>query len=206
MQKVIADLASKSPLGIVARSLAVESNLSDNPFLPDPLISIDDIRELRFALESSITSDEEENTDESARNVLTQASLLRGCLETLADQVNDIALGDVQILGSSGFPIDEVLEQSKDVLPPDYLETRVSSVTGTVELLWKPVTGAYSYQIYVTDQDPNEEGSWYPIGVTSKTKYLVNELEPARFYWFRLTAIGSEGESEKSRFARGIAA
>ncbi len=206
MQKVKADLASKSPLGIVARSLAVESNLSDNILLPDPIIALDDLRELRFALEAAISESERTDSDDAARNVLTQASLLRDCLELLADQVNEVALGDINILGHSGFPIDKAPVNAKQLMPPNEIETRVSSARGTIELVWKPISGAYSYQIFVTDKDPNDESAWYPIGVTSKTEHLVNELESARFYWFRLTAIGAEGESDQGRFARGIAA
>ena len=52
----------------------------------------------------------------------------------------------------------------------------------------------------------NDPLKWELIGVTSKSRYNVDELEPGTFYWFAVTAIGAAGESSMSEPCRVMAA
>jgi hypothetical protein len=77
---------------------------------------------------------------------------------------------------------------------------------GALELRWRHVHGAYGYQVWMTDSDPNVEANWQAIGYTTRASHLVSDLESLKAYWFCVSAIGSAGEGRQSDPAMGRAA
>jgi hypothetical protein len=48
-------------------------------------------------------------------------------------------------------------------------------------------------QVFVCSGDPNLEASWELIGVTTKSTFMVTDLDPSRIYWFRVNAVCAAG-------------
>lgn len=138
-------------------------------------------------------------------------NLIREAQEMLrqqADYVRLVAKGDGEKLAMSGFHL------RKDPTPVGIpgLSTMkavlMTGRTGEVEVRFKGVHGADSYQIWMTDKDPaTEPGAWMPVGVAiTKTRHLVDGLESYKAYWFTVSAIGAAGQGAKCDPAIGRAA
>lgn len=74
----------------------------------------------------------------------------------------------------------------------------VSSYQGSVDMRWERVHGARMYQVYMAAGDPSSGTGWELVGVSSRTKHTVSELDPGKFYDFRVTALGRVGEGPAS--------
>lgn len=64
--------------------------------------------------------------------------------------------------------------------------------------------GTDTHHVYMSTT--NAPFNWELIGVTSKSGFNVDDLQPGKFYWFAVTAIGAAGESSKSEPCRVMAA
>ncbi len=54
------------------------------------------------------------------------------------------------------------------------------------------------YHIYRCSNDPALEGDWSLVGISSRAAHMVTDLDGGRFYWFRITAVGTVGEGAAS--------
>jgi len=75
---------------------------------------------------------------------------------------------------------------------------------GEVDLAWDGVAGARSYVIEKS-ADPPTATSWGHGGVATKSRASINGLTPGTRYWFRVAAVGTNGQSGWSDPATRIA-
>ncbi len=64
---------------------------------------------------------------------------------------------------------------------------------GEVNLLWEPVRGARTYVIQKS-QDSKNPSRWIQEDIVTKSSCTVSKLKSGRKYWFRVAAIGSNGQ------------
>jgi len=64
---------------------------------------------------------------------------------------------------------------------------------GEIDLVWDPAAGAKSYSIELSTTSGT--GPWTPSRVVTKSSATVGNLTPGARVWFRVTAIGTEGNS-----------
>lgn len=69
-----------------------------------------------------------------------------------------------------------------------------SDHSGTMEMYWKTVRGAFSYEIQRA-LDQTGELEWSQVATTSKTRATVNSMTSGQKYWFRVLAVGAAGQS-----------
>mgnify|MGYP003394585925 CR=1 FL=1 len=65
--------------------------------------------------------------------------------------------------------------------------------------------GSRLYHVYM-GTNTTDPKNWTLVGVTTKARFEVDNLESGTFYFFSVTAIGAAGESARSDWARALAA
>ena len=71
-------------------------------------------------------------------------------------------------------------------------------MSGKVTLLWKKIPGATSYNIYVSRSQGVTKLSGSKIS-NATNSLLINQLEPGKTYYFVVTVVNEQGESEESK-------
>ena len=126
----------------------------------------------------------------------TAEKVLRAAIKAWAGYVQNASGGDADKILLSKFEVVKRGAPVGELNPPQNLGAFVTSRSGRVALRWKREAGAEMHHVYLsTSADPF---NWELIGVTSKSRFDADSLEPGRFYFFAVSAIGAAGESSKS--------
>ncbi|MBL0126011.1 MAG: fibronectin type III domain-containing protein [Flavobacteriales bacterium] len=113
-------------------------------------------------------------------------------------------VGDELKILSTGFELRKQPEPIGPLHAPTDFEARTGALPGTIDLRCKPVKGAYYYQFFVNPTDPDVEGQWTLLALTSRASFEATALDPAKHYWFRVNALGAAGASPFSDPAKGF--
>ncbi|MBL8000434.1 MAG: fibronectin type III domain-containing protein [Flavobacteriales bacterium] len=194
MNLVKADLSKKNADELVQYSIVVETAMNGNASFPDPSPKLSDITTARQKLEAAIPP--AVNGDRvlvAKRNTLARE--LRDLLVAECQYVNSASNGDRDVALSSGFPAAKEPSPIGLVPPPTKLVARPTDKQGQALITFKCAYGSRMKQIYCTSGDPNVEANWELIGVTTKSRFLATDLDPNKFYWFRVNAVCAAGVS-----------
>jgi hypothetical protein len=125
----------------------------------------------------------------------------------MAAYVCFVAKGDGEIIFSSGFKTRKRSEPAGPLTQPESLKAVRSDINGEINLDWKTVANSRTYQVEMTTNDPAlVTASWNQIGLTSRSRYMADNLERGTMYWFRVRAVGSTSKSAYSDVALVMAA
>lgn len=112
--------------------------------------------------------------------------------------VNTTAAGDPAVAVTSNFPLIKQPSPVGKMPAPANAHARLTDFAGQVDLKWDAVANARYYHIYICSADPKVEASWTLSGISSRAAHTVGDLEGGQVYWFRVTAVGTEGEGAAS--------
>ncbi|PZQ98792.1 MAG: hypothetical protein DI539_29045, partial [Flavobacterium psychrophilum] len=110
-------------------------------------------------------------------------------LADMAAYVNNIASGDEAKLSASGFDIVKQAETNPPIDIPKNMLVQAGLNSGEMVLSIDRVQGALSYNFQITPDPLTPESVW-ETQPTSRRKYLFQNLEVGKTYWFRVAAIG----------------
>jgi hypothetical protein len=192
MQLVKTDISKKNADEMVQYSLQIEDAMTGNTNFTDPTPKLTDIAAARTTLQASIAP--AANGDRVAvalRNDYRRA--LGKLLVDLCQYVNAASKGDIKVALTSGFPASKPRDPIGLVGAPDNLVAQPTDKRGQAYLRWKSRYGSRMKQVFVCSGDPNVESNWELIGVTTKSTYLVTDLDPNKIYWFRVNAVCAAG-------------
>ncbi|MBK6884635.1 MAG: fibronectin type III domain-containing protein [Flavobacteriales bacterium] len=130
--------------------------------------------------------------------------VLMAQLAKLCDSINGEAAGDKSKLLTCGLPMRRENEPFGELPPPTKLVSRLTSTRGRASLVWNGPAGTRVYNMYISTT--NSPYVWTLVSSTTKQRFNVDGLEPGKFYYFAVSAIGSAGESSKSEPAEVMAA
>lgn len=207
LQKAVAGTSKANPEQLVAKCLHVETMLTTNvAVFVNPNPKVVDLSAARTALTTAIN-----NATEGGRVLnrikMQAAKVVRDLLRFEVDYVNNVAQGDISIINLSG------LEPRKPNTPigllaaPEGLVVELTGKNGQLALRWKGRKGAKSYNVLFTLGNPNDPAAvWVTAGNTTKARFILEDLQPAKFYACAVTALGAAGESAMSEPAISIAA
>jgi hypothetical protein len=133
-------------------------------------------------------------------------TLVRSILTVLAEQVQVLSQGDKAAILSAGFDVRREPAPISELPVPQDLRAQITDFQGRIALDWKVVYGAYIYQVWMTAGDPTLTTGWEMVGVSTKTRHHVDNLEVGKFYSFRVNAVGARAESGMSDNAMCMAA
>lgn len=172
------------------RTSEIITAMTGNANFPTPNPDLADVETARAALaaafQKALDGARTAKADQRTKN-----DELNELLRPLRDYVNEIAVGDEDIVLSSGF------EASKIPAPigkmPQVVNLEISSGDGdgSVTLKWKAIYGAKTYQIEISE----DNGTTFrpETSTTRSLKNVVEGLTLARYYTFRVAAIGAAG-------------
>lgn len=152
------------------------------------------------------------NVAQAARLTAKQKTELQNTAEQQADAlltqlaayVENITGGDAAKIQSGG------METRADATPvgalpaPQNLSATAGDQDGEIDLDWDNIRGAKSY-VMEKSVDPITATSWQPAGIVTKSKGTVSGLISGTKYWFRVAAIGTDGQGPWSDPATKIA-
>jgi hypothetical protein len=197
MKLIKAGTSALNAEALVGKAEYVEGMMTGNANFPTPNPSIADLTAVREALVKAIAKAESRAmADIAMRNEV--ATILRSQLVNLARYVNNVAQGDLNVALSSGFELAKKPEPSTSLGVPLKLEVRLSDFEGALNVSWKGVEDARMYQVYMNETDPSDANAWTVVAVSSRTRVRITDLQPGKFYSFRVTALGRIGEGPAS--------
>ena len=129
-------------------------------------------------------------------------SELTELMRQLGNYVNTVCMGDVAKLTSSGFTLSK-LPLPRHIGVPQNLIILQGINAGVMVAKVNPVAGATGYLFEVVADMPNKNSNW-AIFPSSRTKFEFEGLTQGQKYWFRVAAVGTNGQvvygSEVSQF------
>jgi hypothetical protein len=175
------------------RRLAV--GVTGNPNIPDPLPAP------AVLIAAADLLDERYNDAHAARLVSKtrtqalddQSAAADLLVAQLASSVDAISAGNAAIIESAGFSTRATPTPVGQLPPPTDLRVAPSLYAGSADLRWKAVRGAVAYLI-----ERAEDGlplHYQFLGNSTKSRGTFNTMVSGKKYWFRVAAIGPEGQS-----------
>ena len=122
---------------------------------------------------------------------------LSDLLKRLPSYLEFIAQGDTSILATTGYDLrkNSVHNPSNEILsaPSDFRVSHgIKKGTLIVHVALLPDAG--SYEVQITQGDPNVEANWqHATSSLTSSQILLEELIPAQTYWIRIRGIGRNG-------------
>jgi len=196
MPKLKLNLRKLSVPEKLARAREIIAALTGNPDFPAPKPTL--------ATATTITDDLEtaQQEQQAAKRTAEAKTLARNEREDVFDRtfsqlaahVESVAGDNERLIKSAGMDTRAAAVSSN--APPDApqsLNITGGDADGEIDLSWEPVDGAKTYQIEQSP-DPVTATSWSHADVTTKSKITIDGLKSGTRYWFRVAAVGTNGQ------------
>jgi len=183
----------------------VIASLTGNPNFPNPHPPLADITALADAIESK--ANEADATDQLRKTQTAELGALEDQLDAAmiqaASYVDSVAAGDEAKIQSAGLDTRASATATTEPPPaPSALDVTFGDRDGELDASWDTVSGAKSYVIETSEDQPN---AFKHFAVSTKSKFTLSGLESGKRYWIRVAAINSVGQSGWSDPATKIA-
>ncbi len=119
--------------------------------------------------------------------------VLENILRNTANDCAAIADGNEALFLLSGFEIKSKPTPSGLLPAPDKFNIKVGPFDGSLEVIFKSVKNAYSYEIFYGENLDNPD-SWTKFKVTTAGRIVIGELQSGVFYSARVRAVGTKGK------------
>ncbi|NEN23402.1 fibronectin type III domain-containing protein [Cryomorpha ignava] len=205
MKRLKIGLDRLKPSDLLAKAIDVETKLTGNPVFSNPVPALADLAAASTELEIRITASNMGDRSAIARRK-EQEKEVRYILRKLGSYVQLTSENDSDIL-SSGFELSKTPVPLTSLSRPAALKAMRSDMEGRVNLTWAVVRGSNQYVVEVSSQDPiNQTADWIHTAYTSRSNHQIDNLQPGKYYWFRVRALGASGMSPYSDPAMVMAA
>lgn len=183
------DYSGLSDSDLLTFSQAVVAGMTLNTsFFPEPIPTVAAVAAMNTAYSGFLSAAaSRDKTAVASKDELRDTLILM--LADLAAYVNNLASGDVSKLASSGFAIVKTAEPLPPIDIPKNFLVQAGLNTGEIALSIDRVKGALSYNFQVTPDPLTAESVW-DTRPTSRSKFVFNNLEVGKTYWFRVAAVG----------------
>ncbi|MCB0810444.1 MAG: fibronectin type III domain-containing protein [Flavobacteriales bacterium] len=204
MSTVKIGLTGQNATSLVAYAQALHDKVKGNPNFATPTPAMADLETAigTLATTNAAVDANPGPVEHQARRVAMAA--VEGLVRQLAGYVQAISAGDADIILSSGFAVRRKGSPIGELPRPTKLESLLTNTTGRGSLRWQAEYGADLYHVFMSES--NEPFNWQLVGATTKSRFNADSLEPGKFYWFAVTAIGTAGETSLSEPCRVMAA
>jgi hypothetical protein len=191
----------------LAKARQIVSSLTGNASFTAPTPALATVTAAIVALETAHSeaqaARQAAKTKTSAQN--EKESALDKIMSQVAAYVESVAGDNEELVRSAGMDTRATPSSNTDrPATPAALSATSGDHEGEVDLSWEPVTGARSYVIEKSS-DPPSATSWSHAGVSTKSRANVSGLTSGTKYWFRVAAVGTNGQSGWSDPATRIA-
>ncbi|HEY0430474.1 MAG TPA: fibronectin type III domain-containing protein [Pyrinomonadaceae bacterium] len=207
MPKIKLNFRQLTIMDKVAKARQIVTSLMGNAAFttPSPTLAaiIAAIDELETAHADVQAARQAAKTKTSAQSVKEDA--LDKLMSQLAAYVESVSGENETLIKSAGMDTRAAATGSTDTpRQPSALEAASGDHLGEADLSWDSVPSARSY-VVEKSPDPPSATSWAHASVSTKARATMNGLTPGSRYWFRVAAIGTNGQSGWSDPATCIA-
>lgn len=207
MAKIKLDLTRLPITEKIARARQIVASLTGNADFPSTQPTLAEVTaaidELDTAYAESQAARQDAKTKTSAQNQKEEA--LDRTMSRLASYVESASSGDETKIKRAGMDTKSTATSPGAGLDaPTALAASVGEHDGEIDLHWDKVNKARSY-IIQKSADPPTTTSWAHCAVSLKSQATVEGLTSGTKYWFRVAAVGTQGQSGWSDPATKIA-
>ena len=207
MSRIKLNFARLSVTNKIAKARQIVTSLTGNESFPTPIPPLSAVTAAVDALETahaeSQLAKQVSKTKTSAQSM--KEDELDKIMSQLAAYVESVGSGNEELIRSAGMDTRVAPSFANDEMTvPPALSATTGDHEGEVDLAWDKVAGARSYLIEKS-VDPPTATSWGHGGVATKSRTSINGLTPGTRYWFRVAAVGANGQSGWSDPATRIA-
>ncbi len=170
----------------------VIENMENNPVFPNPPAALAELKKVLPEFQTALAK--AEGRDKQMVSIKNdKKAIVLALLQELSEYVTVICKGDRTLILSSGFDVTNATSGGSN-LPPsvELLEVDLGS-PGEATTRAKNVTGAKAYVHQYTKEPPSLNTEWIGIG-NSASSYTFEGLSSDKRYWFRVVAIGTDGQ------------
>jgi hypothetical protein len=125
-------------------------------------------------------------------------------MTALGAYVDNVAEGAEDIILSAGMQARKQPSPLGIPVKVVNLKGKASDVLGAIRIRWKSVYGKSSYNVYMKLDGETDE-QYKLVGQPTKASITLSDLESAKYYWFRVEAVGTAGVGAVSDAAKVIA-
>lgn len=172
------------------KASTISDNLTNNPNFPTLGDTASLIKTKNETFGGLLTKMADGNKQLTAmkNNARTELELsLRGG----ALKVQDISGGDEVLILSSGYDYNRKSSPVGILDQPLNVQVKLGKISGSLEMTWDVVNGAYIYEIRYT-QNPKTDASVYSNLTSTKRKILIENLTPGQTYSLQVAGVGSD--------------
>lgn len=195
MAKVKLALAEKTDDDVIALTSTIVTSMTGNANFTTPNPPLATLTTSKTALQTKINAYNaalaSADTLKADRDAASIA--LRNLLTQEGAYVDNITGGDKIKIESSGM---DTRSESAPIPMTRVLELELSEGdhSGTIQIFWKPIRGAKSYEIQINLVNPDTEASWAFKQVATASSDTLESLTPGQRIWARVRAIGGAGD------------
>jgi hypothetical protein len=207
MAQIKLDFRKLAPAEKVTRAEQIVASLTGNPNFPTPNPPLTAITAGANTLRTSIVEAQQTRQLAQAKTVAQNDDefALDQLMRQLAAYIENVSGGDEKIIRSAGVSVRSPSTVTTDTLAaPTALSATEGDHDGEIDLHWNSVKRARSY-IIEHSADPPTDTSWAQVQVVVSSSATVNGLTRGAKHWFRVAAVGANGQSGWSDPAMKIA-
>lgn len=206
MAKVKLNLKGLSIPEKIARARQIVAAMTGNDNFPAPQPSLAQVTGGTNQLEAAYNAAQAARQEAKARTAALneQEEAVDLLLTQLAGHVESVGGDNEQIIQSAGMDIRSAPTSTGTPAVPVSLNATQGDMEGEIDLSWDKVERARSYLIEQS-ADPITSTSWAHAAVSTKSQVTIDDLQSGTRYWFRVAAVGPQGQSGWSNPASKIA-
>lgn len=172
---------------------------SPQPALAQVTAAIDDLDAAYLAAQTARQEAKNKTATQSQKE-----DALDAVLTQLASYVESVSGGDEAKITSAGLDVRSAQTATGDLPAPENLSASAGDRDGEIDLSWDKVDRARSY-VVERSPDPPTSTSWQHAAVATRSQTTIGGLTSGTKYWFRVAAVGPNGQSPWSNPAPKIA-
>ncbi|MFT6996663.1 MAG: hypothetical protein ACJAQ4_000404 [Cryomorphaceae bacterium] len=205
MLKVKIGLRGLNPTEKVEKAQRVVSGMTKSKIYSKNEKLIEELTSARNALNKAI-----DMAEYGDRRALAARDL---CLNNLdiklgqaASYVEAFSSGIKEEVESAGFELRKRNNQPATLGHPEDFRLKRTENAGELLLIWSPLRNSKNYLVQNCLKKEAKNTDWITINYSTKSRCLVDNLEPGKTYYFRILAIGAGGIGPPSRIQSIMAA
>lgn len=191
---------------LIALAQQITGAMNGNPNFTTPNPPLTTITDATKALQTAAEEVNAARMESKNKTIIQnqQEDKLQGLLRQLASYVDNISNGDEALITSAGMDVQAASSGVGEVGVPTGFTATVGDSDGEIDLSWNPVARAQSYVIESSPDAP-PAAKWMHQLATTKSKATLTNLTSGTRYWFRVAAIGSQGQGGWSDISMKVA-
>lgn len=203
MKLIKTELRGLNALQMLSRAQIVRDQMKNDPLFPSPTPSMPEYEAAIQELAASILETQGGASKLAFHRKQKNLEKVAAMIKSLAAYVSIVAQGDANIVLAAGFEQRRTSSPINSLAQPQWPRAKSGNLARTIDVRWGPVRGARMYKVHITKGYATDQGP-VTVMLTSKSRCLIENLEPLEYYTMRIQAIGAHSESPLSKMTSAL--